>query len=155
MNQPWIYMCSPSRSPLPPPSPPDPSRSSLSLFLLMSLAEGLSFLFTFLKASSWFHRSFFFVVLVSLSFISTLICQISYVLAPGVVSLKVSLWLSISGWFTGTVLCTEALSHRILFALYSEHYLWYLFSYTDWVFNKLMTVAQTEQLRWGNWQTLG
>ena len=28
MNQPWIYMCSPSRSPLPPPSPPDPSGSS-------------------------------------------------------------------------------------------------------------------------------
>ena len=28
MKQPWVYMCSPSRSPLPPPSPPDPSRSS-------------------------------------------------------------------------------------------------------------------------------
>ena len=28
MNQPWIYMCSPSRSPLPPSSPPDPSGSS-------------------------------------------------------------------------------------------------------------------------------
>ena len=28
MNQPWIYMCSPSRSTLPPPSPPAPSRSS-------------------------------------------------------------------------------------------------------------------------------
>ena len=28
MNQPWVYMCSPSRSPLPPPSPPDPSGSS-------------------------------------------------------------------------------------------------------------------------------
>ena len=28
MKQPWIYMCSPSRSPLPPPSPPNPSRSS-------------------------------------------------------------------------------------------------------------------------------
>ena len=28
MNQPWIYMCSPSRCPLPPPSPPDPSGSS-------------------------------------------------------------------------------------------------------------------------------
>ena len=28
MNQPWIYMYSPSRSPLPPPSPPDPSGSS-------------------------------------------------------------------------------------------------------------------------------
>ena len=27
-NQPWIYMCSPSRSPLPPPSPPDSSGSS-------------------------------------------------------------------------------------------------------------------------------
>ena len=26
MNQPWIYMYSPSQSPLPPPSPPDPSR---------------------------------------------------------------------------------------------------------------------------------
>ena len=28
MNQPWIYMCSPSQSPLPPPSPSDPSGSS-------------------------------------------------------------------------------------------------------------------------------
>ena len=28
MNQPWIYMCSPSWSPLPPPSPPHPSGSS-------------------------------------------------------------------------------------------------------------------------------
>ena len=28
MNQPWIYMCSPSRSPLPPPAPSDPSLSS-------------------------------------------------------------------------------------------------------------------------------
>ena len=28
MNQPWIYMYSPSRSPLPPPSPLGPSRSS-------------------------------------------------------------------------------------------------------------------------------
>ena len=28
MNQPWIYVCSPSRSPLPPPSPPDSSGSS-------------------------------------------------------------------------------------------------------------------------------
>ena len=28
MNQPWIYRCSPSRSPLPPPSPPHPSGSS-------------------------------------------------------------------------------------------------------------------------------
>ena len=28
MNQPWIYMYSPSLSPLPPPSPPDPSGSS-------------------------------------------------------------------------------------------------------------------------------
>ena len=28
MNQPWVYMCSPSLSPLPPPSPPTPSRSS-------------------------------------------------------------------------------------------------------------------------------
>ena len=28
MNQPWSYMHSPSRSPLPPPSPPDSSRSS-------------------------------------------------------------------------------------------------------------------------------
>ena len=27
-NQPWIYMCSPSRSPLPPPSPSHPSGSS-------------------------------------------------------------------------------------------------------------------------------
>ena len=28
MNQPWVYMCSPSRCPLPPPSPRAPSRSS-------------------------------------------------------------------------------------------------------------------------------
>ena len=28
MKQPWVYMCSPSRSPLQPPSPPAPSRSS-------------------------------------------------------------------------------------------------------------------------------
>ena len=28
MNQPWIYMCSPSRYPLPPPSPSHPSGSS-------------------------------------------------------------------------------------------------------------------------------
>ena len=28
MNQPWSYMCSPSRSPLPPPSPSHPSGSS-------------------------------------------------------------------------------------------------------------------------------
>ena len=28
LKQPWVYMCSPSRSPLPPPSPTDPSRSS-------------------------------------------------------------------------------------------------------------------------------
>ena len=28
MKQPWVYMCSPSRSPPPPPSPPAPSRSS-------------------------------------------------------------------------------------------------------------------------------
>ena len=28
MKQPWVYMCSPSWSPLPPPSPPAPSRSS-------------------------------------------------------------------------------------------------------------------------------
>ena len=28
MKQPWVYMCSPSQSPLPPPSPPVPSRSS-------------------------------------------------------------------------------------------------------------------------------
>ena len=28
IKQPWVYMCSPSRSPLPPPCPPAPSRSS-------------------------------------------------------------------------------------------------------------------------------
>ena len=28
MKQPWVYMCSPSRSPFPPPSLPAPSRSS-------------------------------------------------------------------------------------------------------------------------------
>ena len=27
INQPWVYMCSPSQCPLPPPSPPDPSGS--------------------------------------------------------------------------------------------------------------------------------
>ena len=30
MKRPWVYMSSPSRSPLPPPSPPAPSRSSQS-----------------------------------------------------------------------------------------------------------------------------
>ena len=33
MNQPWIYMNSPSRSPLPPPSPPDPSGSFESVLM--------------------------------------------------------------------------------------------------------------------------
>ena len=28
MNQPWVYLCSPSRTPLPPPSPSHPSGSS-------------------------------------------------------------------------------------------------------------------------------
>ena len=28
LNPPWVYMCSPSRTPLPPPSPSHPSRSS-------------------------------------------------------------------------------------------------------------------------------
>ena len=54
----------------------------------MSLAKGLSFLFTFLKASSWFHWSFFFVFLISLSCISALMSQLSYVLAPGVGFIK-------------------------------------------------------------------
>ena len=35
MNQPWIYMCSPSRSPLPPPSLPDPYGSSLLLMEIL------------------------------------------------------------------------------------------------------------------------
>ena len=39
MSQPWIYMCSPSRSPLPPPSPPDPSRSSQCLKSLLNLLQ--------------------------------------------------------------------------------------------------------------------
>ena len=37
MKQPWVYMCSPSRSPLPPPSPPDlglPSASGPSACLM-------------------------------------------------------------------------------------------------------------------------
>ena len=38
MNQPWVYMCSPSRSPLPPPSPPDPSRSSQRMCVLNAQA---------------------------------------------------------------------------------------------------------------------
>ena len=37
MNQPWIYMCSPSQSPLPPPSPTHPSGS----YQCTSLAGGL------------------------------------------------------------------------------------------------------------------
>ena len=38
MNQPWIYMYSPSRSPLPPPSRPHPSGSSQSKFFWMFYA---------------------------------------------------------------------------------------------------------------------
>ena len=42
MKQPWVYMCSPSRSPLPPPSPPTPSRSSqCTRVQCFSLAEPL------------------------------------------------------------------------------------------------------------------
>ena len=37
MKQPWVYICSPSRSPLPPPSPPAPSRISQC-----TRSEGLS-----------------------------------------------------------------------------------------------------------------
>ena len=36
MKQPWVYMCSPSQSPLPPPSLPDPSRSSWRRLLKVS-----------------------------------------------------------------------------------------------------------------------
>ena len=36
MKQPWVYMCSPSRSPFPPPSPPAPSRSSQCTFLFFN-----------------------------------------------------------------------------------------------------------------------
>ena len=39
MKQPWVYMCSPSRSPLPPPSPPAPSRSSLLNMQIENLAK--------------------------------------------------------------------------------------------------------------------
>ena len=39
MKQPWVYMCSPSRSPLPPPPPPAPSRSSQDAWDQYSLLQ--------------------------------------------------------------------------------------------------------------------
>ena len=48
MNQPWIYMYSPTRSPLPPPSPSDPSASSQSSrILVIRLFFGLVLFFQF------------------------------------------------------------------------------------------------------------
>ena len=50
MNQPWIYMYSPSRSPLPPPSPPDPSGSSqCTRSEHLSHASNLGYYLTFLR----------------------------------------------------------------------------------------------------------
>ena len=48
MNQPWIYMCSPSRSPLPPPSPSHPSGSfqCTSPALVSCIQPGLVICFT-------------------------------------------------------------------------------------------------------------
>ena len=47
MNQPWIYMCSPSWFPLPPPSPPHPSGSSQCTWVLVSCIQpGLVICFT-------------------------------------------------------------------------------------------------------------
>ena len=39
MNQPWVYMCSPSWTPLPPPSPSHPSGSSQGTILVNELSE--------------------------------------------------------------------------------------------------------------------
>ena len=39
MNQPWIYMCSPSRSPLPPPSPSHPSGYRTDIWALWEKAR--------------------------------------------------------------------------------------------------------------------
>ena len=46
MNQPWSYMSSPSRSPLPPPSPPDSSGSSQARALVPCIPHGLVICFT-------------------------------------------------------------------------------------------------------------
>ena len=43
MNQPWIYMCSPSRSPLPPLSPSHPSGSFVFGFLVIEATLGFEF----------------------------------------------------------------------------------------------------------------
>ena len=61
MKQPWVYMCSPSRSPLPPPCPPDPSRSFLIIFSLDYCKPRVNFEF-------WKARCF----------VSFLFCQCSY-----------------------------------------------------------------------------
>ena len=61
MNQPWIHMCSPSRSPLPPPSPPDPSGSSQvhqARALVSCIQPGLVICFTLdIHVSMLFFRN--------------------------------------------------------------------------------------------------
>ena len=63
MNQPWIYMYSPSRFPLPPPSPPDPSGSSQSVHqaqaLVSCIQPGLVICFTLdnIRVSMLFSRN--------------------------------------------------------------------------------------------------
>ena len=49
MNPPWIYMCSPSRSPLPPPSPPDPSGSSQCILSRVKQITSLGWMHESLK----------------------------------------------------------------------------------------------------------
>ena len=49
MKQPWVYMCSPSQSPLPPPSPPAPPR-----FSQCTRSERLSHLCPFLNSILFF-----------------------------------------------------------------------------------------------------
>ena len=61
MKQPWVYMCSPSRSPLPPPSPPAPSRSfQCTRSERLSHASNLGFSFSNVETKAeilkWFVR---------------------------------------------------------------------------------------------------
>ena len=71
MKQPWVYMCSPSQSPLPPPSPPIPSR-----FSQYTRSEHLS------HASNlgWWSKTISFVIYssASLSFVSCMFFLLVY-----------------------------------------------------------------------------
>ena len=79
MKRPWVYMSSPSRSPLPPPSPPAPSRSSQSTRserLSQATDKGLiSSLFlkdTFNQFNILDWQVFFFYSILNISFLSLL-----------------------------------------------------------------------------------